>query len=460
MNTLNRIKNLNKNFEKLMLEQTSKNMFSNTKGILENFNNFITNNKVILYGLAGIALSTSVGKSLSHLVEGEQIHYDSSLSQDINQTNMIKNKNYNDNLPELTTDTVNTVMNLKEAKTFKNPFWENNVVTISPSINSLPNYGENFDLKTKEHFDVNINNSLYLIDHDTNTITWNNDIVNEQKENMKHPNLYIEQIIYHEAAHAAFTQVSKYTENHKNTQQREMEADVASMLLIGVKYKSLETFNNVIDDGIQLRSYVFKADSNHNSVYALLELKQLVNNNPEILKLKVNDIAYFSNQIVSQIMNKNFDLTPQVENFKNSILSSNEQIKLDIKKENVNVIQYLSDALLSEKKTNISVDKLKTFSDARLDKFSNMLKNSLEKTNQNTYSALVYYKNDMNFDKTINELNNYIQTNSKIDTQLIQDIKKRSIENEFEFDFSKIKDIHLKQIAEKTNNQLKSKLTL
>lgn len=232
---------------------------------------------------------------------------------------------------------------------------------------------------------------------------------------------------------------------------------MASMLMIGVKYQSLETFNKAMDDGIKFRSYIFEqGDSEHNTLYALIELKNIVNDHPELLKMPTNEIVYFANNLVTQISSKTFSLDADEQDFKNNELADSFHITDNMKNNNINYTKYLTQNFLAKKGMNSDLDSLKNMNERRLNKVAEGVKGVNQTIDHNSYSALVYFKEGQQFDKAIEKLSDMAKHDSKVDASFINDTLKRVKLQDLDFDFSKIKTIQDKRIASEAENYIKT----
>src|SRR5690606_6882914 len=123
-------------------------------------------------------------------------------------------------------------------------------------------------------------------------------------------------------------------------------------------------------------------DSNHNTLYSLIELKNLVNNNPELLNLKKDDIVEFSFQLKEQISQNDFSNMLRDKLSESGFDYSKEGILNDIKSgNNIELMDIVAkDILWGNKKIS---DVKAEFTEERLEKLADRIESGMFKaTNQ------------------------------------------------------------------------------
>lgn len=444
------------------------NNFKHTKGLLTNFGDYIEENKTFLYGLAGITLFGAVNKSAVEVFN--YLKEDSSYTQQIEQINnngidiynKIKefnkasnynhstiNVNYKKDLQEINFNEIEKLYETTDKVVeYKNPFWKNNTFKLVIDNESFPHFlGE---IKPNERIDRVDNESMLLMDRGENTITLDiKDIEYMAKEGgVSNLPLFKKFVLYHEAAHGSKDQLY-HNGKTMDLIDREINSDLSALMMIGVETKDLQVFNEATQDLINFRSGAVKhSDYTHNTVYSIMELKNAINNNPNLLNLKKDDIVEFSNQFQDQI--KQHDFSNKIKNTLDSsgIDYTKEGILKNIKEgNNISVLDVVAKEFLWNNKRIADVKD--EFSEERLDRLARRLENDMFRNpNQAKLSEMVYYSKGMDKNEMIKNLELAIKEDSAINPEFIKMIDSKIKIDELDMDFKSLQQVRLQIIAE------------
>lgn len=381
MKNFNEIKKLNEDFKENI---ESNNYFKHTKGLLENFGNYLSNNKTIFYGLLGATVFNIAAQSILPVVkeynqtEISQIYKgDSSglnLQEDLN--NFIKESNLGNELSNigftkkssvdiLNEDVSKQIVNMKDGESIfvRNPFWENSVVEVKVNNNLESHMAENHGVQHQ----MNHENVKIMMDYSTPVINFNNVHLNMFLENFaesKTPEQSLDMakyVLYHEAAHATRRQsvnIDQAAAEKMEHIELEMHSDVASLMLIGSESKDLSRFNYATDMVIKMRISNLDYISDHNTTYGLMELKQIVNKNPELLNIKASDISEFSYMFTKKIANAEFNADSDVQEMLSVMPKTSQELLEKVNNnEDMNYINYYAGKLYNKGTNGFKIEK-------------------------------------------------------------------------------------------------------
>lgn len=295
--------------------------FSISKDILFDFKNII-NYKIFLSTAFLISFS-------SNTVLAVELDKEALKSKILSQS--IEHVDYKNN--KFMTITENNIHSFKRLENIliQNPFLPKVVVNITKNEKELINRSKYFSEKKGSRYLLNKENETNIvknIDHfkhlvfiDENQIKSFENVFKIENKNHVYP-----LFLLHELAHGSFEQGSYSSLNYSKFGQiqSEIHSDVAAILMY-LKISKLNKHESIslIDDLINFRlnNTIYLNDWKHDSTFALLEIKNQINEN--IIKfneLNTTDISAYSSQITRDIYKKNYS-----KEFKNIL--DNERIK-------------------------------------------------------------------------------------------------------------------------------------
>jgi len=295
--------------------------FSISKDILFDFKNII-NYKIFLSTAFLISFS-------SNTVLAVELDKEALKSKILSQS--IEHVDYKNN--KFMTITENNIHSFKRLDNIliQNPFLPKVVVNITKNEKELINRSKYFSEKKGSRYLLNKENETNIvknIDHfkhlvfiDENQIKSFENVFKIENKNHVYP-----LFLLHELAHGSFEQGSYSSLNYSKFGQiqSEIHSDVAAILMY-LKISKLNKHESIslIDDLINFRlnNTIYLNDWKHDSTFALLEIKNQINEN--IIKfneLNTTDISAYSSQITRDIYKKNYS-----KEFKNIL--DNERIK-------------------------------------------------------------------------------------------------------------------------------------
>lgn len=373
--------------------------------------------------------------------------------------NTIQNHRYAGQvIHKLNADSIKNLKNDPEGSVtvFENPFWKGNVVEIESSnyyMNKFvfSNYYLINDIK------VNADNSLLLAENSEQKLYYNHQDVNEFASYSETTNteLMTKYVVYHEAAHGAFRQA--YTLGRdSNVLKNEVHSDISSLTMIGVESKSLAEFNEAVDMVMQMRVKSLKeGDYGHNDSYAISELKKVINDNPDLLKMKVDDISEFSYILTDTLFKENVKKNNADLLEKMGISLDQKSIFNDLKAyRNLDLYDAVGVKITSQYMFRTS-EMIKEGMDSRIDKFAGRIAKTLDNQMQfDTVSTLVFRDNGGNVAKTTQAIHDRVEKNPIISKSVIDPIKQKVHIDGLEYDLSKVNDIRLSQIAKESQTYI------
>jgi hypothetical protein len=480
MNRFHKLQNIKETFDDKLYQTDD---FKITKGLLYNFGAYIEANKGILYDLLGASLFNMATNSMpvnnavttpafnnpvvisqmknkldSNLINSRGMDVYSKIEEFKKNSqlgNTIQNHRYAGQvIHKLNADSIKDLKNGAEGsvKIFENPFWKGNVVEIESSnyyMNKFvfSNYYLINDIK------VNTDNSLLLTDNSEQKLYYNHQDVNEfaRYSDTKNIELMTKYIVYHEAAHGAFRQA--YTLGRdSNVLKNEVHSDISSLTMIGVESKSLAEFNEAVDMIMQMRVKSLKdGDYGHNDSYAISELKKVINDNPDLLKMKVEDISEFSYILTDTLFKENVKKNNADLLEKMGINLDQKSIFNDLKAyRNLDLYDSVGVKITSQYMFKTS-EMIKEGMDSRIDKFAERIAKTLDNQMQfDTTSTLMFRENGGNVAKTTQAIHDRVEKNPIISKSVIDPIKQKVHIDGLEYDLSKVNDIRLNQIAKES----------
>lgn len=457
--------------------------FKITKGLLYNFGSYLEQNKGVLYGLLGasifniatnampiknvvtapafnnpVVIEQMKNKLDSNLINSRGMDVYSKIEEfkkHVQLGNTIQNHRYDGQvIHKLNSDSIKDLKNeaAGSVNVFENPFWKGNVVEIEAS-----NYYMNKFVFSNYYMvngiKVNTDNSLLLTNNSEQKLYYNNQDVNDfaRYSGTTNIELMTKYIVYHEAAHGAFRQA--YTLGiDPNVLKNEVHSDISSLTMIGVESKSLAEFNEAVDMVMQMRVKSLKdGDYGHNDSYAISELKKVINDNPDLLRMKVDDISEFSYILTDTLFKENVKKNNVELLEKMGIHLDQKSIFNDLKAYR-NLDLYDS---VGVKITGQYMFRSKTMIeegiDSRIENFAARVTKTFDNHMQfDTTSTLMFRDNGGNVVKTTQAIHDSVEKNPIISKTVIDPIKQKVHIDGLEYDLSKVNDIRLKQIAKET----------
>ena len=295
--------------------------FSISKDILFDFKNII-NYKIFLSTAFLISFS-------SNTVLAVELDKEALKSKILSQS--IEHVDYKNN--KFMTITENNIHSFKRLDNIliQNPFLPKVVVNITKNEKKLINRSKYFSEKKGSRYLLNKENETNIvknIDHFKHLVFIDENQINsfENVFKIENKNHVYPLFLLHELAHGSFEQGSYSSLNYSKFGQiqSEIHSDVAAILMY-LKISKLNKNESIslIDDLINFRlnNTIYLNDWKHDSTFALLEIKNQINEN--IIKfneLNTTDISAYSSQITRDIYKKNYS-----KEFKNIL--DNERIK-------------------------------------------------------------------------------------------------------------------------------------
>lgn len=498
MSNIENIRELkNKSLESLI----ELNGFETTKGLLSNFSDFIDKNKSVVYALAGVSLALSATKTLNvddltNMMSNYEIsqNFENSnnsgidfstalkdFQTEVNVGNSIVNNNYlqHQNASSLNDAEILKMASMKDGETifFKNPFMNNNVIglKINNSYGSFldeKNIGPDFQV-TEHNHSMFVNNSEVMINY--NNVyqeTFMNDFANATKETERLD--LIKYVIYHEAAHSVKRQSANLdTSAVSGVEHRtlEMQSDIAALMLIGKEAKDLSRFNYAIDTIISSRISNLDEISDHNTAYGLIELKKVVNENPNMLNMQQEDIAEFSYRFTNEMEKLSFEDNPVVHNVKSNLSFEKDNIVEKLKSgEDVSHINYYFSKLYNKGLNGIdAVEFINKSHPSRIERTMDRVSDHYNKeARHDDVVGLTYLNNKIKHSEspwyvamheTKKDLEKMVDLNPRINKEFINMINSKIKIDEINYDFSSLNNFKLEKMSKDSVNYInKSKL--
>jgi hypothetical protein len=458
--------------------------FKITKGLLYDFGSYLEQNKGVLYGLLGASIfniaanalpvnNTATAPTFNNPVVIEQMKnkLDSNLinrrGMDVYSKiesfkaaaqlgNTIQNHKYiGHEIHELNAD---TIKGLKDdvagtVKVFENPFWKGNYI----EINVTKDQSNQFVFPNPYAFEATSKNSLLLVDNSEQKLYYNNQQAIEYAKYSGTTNidLMTKYIVYHESAHASFRQAFRLGSD-MDLLKGEVHSDITALTMIGVESRSLTEFNEAADMLMQLRVKSLEAgDYGHNDSYAISELKKVINENPDLLKMKVTDIAEFSYILTDTLFKENVKQNNLQLLERLGITLDRKSIFNDLKA-NRNLDLYDS---VGVKLTNNYGFRSETITmsgiDSRIENFAKKIEKEMKDHMQfDAVSTLMFRDNGGDVGRTTKAIHNNVKTHPIISQAVIDPIKQKVHIDGLEYDLSKVNDIRLQQIAKESQTYI------
>lgn len=353
MSKFNIIKKLKDNFQENLND--FKNMFKESKSALINFDNYMSNSPKLVIGLstAGIIAVGALGyDTFKHEFEDKVSldMYQPSVADVKLRTNQmtseflrvpaesatIKNIKYSDETYSLNNAT-GEFIKLSQPDSphiYKNPFWTNNIITVY----NQPNEESHYQPENLNNAAIDISNHIIYMDY--NQI---NNIGRQLGVTEENQYLLDSYALYHEAAHASYSQSIPYSGQLTNSIENELKSDISALVMIGHERKA--DFDYLIDKVIQFRisnlsAYGDMEGYSHNATYGLIELKKAVNTNPIILDMAPENISQFSDMFVKELKSVNLSQHHE-KSLKDIYFKSSQDIRKEIN-DNKNASMYSS----------------------------------------------------------------------------------------------------------------------
>lgn len=496
MSNFNKINNIKSDFQNNLETST---MFKTTKGLLSSFGEFINNHKSMLYGLIGASvLNVALGSIQNANATPTSSEITRDYTSDYTQLNIAKQiVEFNKNIEmgnnvhqlkaiktqgvDLNEETLRQITQLEFGTSIevKNPFWENTVLNVINNTGSV--FGFKSDVKGNflnplergVEFQVTHENAHLLVDSSTNAISVDFEELNMFLDNFANVkgqsrDDLIRFMIYHEAAHASARQ--SYQINPEQARGidisgSEMHSDIAALTLIGVETKSMDRFNAAIDMIIKTRVFTSISDSDHNTVYPLIELKKAINENPELLNMKKSDISEFSYFVTKKMLDKSFENNTEIIALRGSLSKNMDQILSDMKNgNNSEAINYYAGKVLNKGVEGFNIQEFKEKQpERRWETLAYRISDNLHKHADYIDLASVTYKNSNEFsktntteqflkvfEKTINKLNDHANKEPVLDANAISVVKNKIKMDELNYDYTKVMEM-TKNLKDKDN---------
>lgn len=477
MDSFQKLRNIKETFDDRLYQTDD---FKNTKGLLYDFGSYFEHNKGVLYGLLGASIfniasnaisvnSTPIPVTFNNPVAIEQMKnkLDSNL---INRRGMdvyakiesfkaaaklgntIQNHSYiGHEIHQLNSDTINALKDdvAGTVRVFENPFWQGNFV----EINVTKDHSNQFMFPDSYQFEANSKNSLLLVDNNQQKLYYNNqksiDLANYSETS--NTDLMTKYIVYHEAAHASFRQAYRLGSD-ADVLKGEVHSDITALTMIGVESKSLNEFNEAADMLMKMRvKSLEQGDYGHNDSYAISELRKVINENPDLLKMKISDISEFSYILTDTLFKENVKQNNLELLDRLGITLDRRSIFNDLKaNRNLDLYDSVGVKLTSNynfRSESITIDGI----DSRIENFAKKIESEMKDHMQfDAVSTLMFRDNGGDVSRTTNAIHDNVKTHPIISQAVIDPIKQKVHIDGLEYDLSKVNDIRLQQIAKES----------
>lgn len=459
-------------------------------GLLQNFAKTFVEHKGLLLALSAVSLMGSVKNISMNTVPQEPVSYQSTISEYQNYksgleiSNKFVNSNYKEDLKKLDYEAIKDIMGdhkMDMQYVFKNPYTNRNIISLE--IKQKTEIGSYASVEHGIPAKLSLHNSLLVMDHDSHNVVIVPSQLKAIKDDLKlksSQDVINAYVINHEMAHTTVRQSPRY-DGYTVEKDKEAHSDISSIILtskqIGEQASktdkthtslnrnvALETFNTLVDDVIVFRVSGLHVDNkladafDHNSVYPLLELKNAVNNNPELLTMKSNNITEFSYNLLSNISQKEYREMMHTNLEKRGIDINKESVLQELKankpspvvKNNfAHVVQVESDKSMPEYVAKTP--------EVRLGKIANKI--AYEINNPLNYNQMIenlfLSSNKADHSELVKDLYKQVQEKSNLDESFIKVAKQ-----EIYFDslsFANNEDARTQEITQSANNYLKNK---
>lgn len=480
MSNINKIKELHNNFEENV--KISEN-FEHTKGLLQDFGSYLNKHKQMFYLLLGATAMNIAAQVAEPIIKQHQASefsqiYKSDASEltleesllnfkkEVDIGNTVVNSRYlqHQNAQVMNEDVVREIMDMKVGETIfvKNPFWTNSVVEIKidnevESMMYASNHGSH------QH-QINEFNASMIVDHTNPVIKFNTDNMKQYLENFVGAKTeqqkvdYTKFILYHEAAHATRRQSehldSKAYQNI-TVLKKEIQADTSAMMMLGHESKDIKDFNEKIDMIIKTRLTVLTYDSDHNTTYAMIELKNAINNNPELLNMNPSNYTEFSHMFSEKISQANFNNEPVVKTMLDAIPKDKESMWNEAKEgKNMEYMNYYAGKLYNK---GLYAFNLKRFLEPGFEHRASRIFDNVEATinkdiKHDDFVAFTFMKNKKEMDsgaitadqflsKMQDELTKKVESNPVITKDIVSMLKTKIKMDEMDYNVEDIQNL-------------------
>lgn len=479
MNAFDKINSLKENFEENIKDV---NNFNSSKGLLKDFGNYLEKNKGLLIGLIGIAL-VNIGSQASapiinqiksseitQMQNIDEISYDNALKDfqnNVDLNNGIVNKSFiKQNISKEINETeIENMLSMNSGDNLflKNPFAKNQTLEIKITDQGNSHLQEESNLKG---FQISNENVGVFIDDAEQSISFNVKDFEQfaynfaEVKNDKEKLDFAKYIVYHEAAHATRRQTAHV--DHKTTSQLrhveiEMHSDISALLMIAKENQNIKDFNRVIDVVIKSNIVQLDSASDHNTGYGLIELKKVMNENPELMQMKKEDISEFAYRFVKEVQNIDFTSHPVVMEMKKEMDKETDLIMEDIKNgKNLEYVNYYFSKSYNKGATGFSVEKfLENGQAKRIERqLSKATADVKKEIKYDDLVGLTYLKNFKEIEKennpmawlivaekTIKEIEKEVENNPRVSQEIVNLMKSKISIDEINYNVSDIQDL-------------------
>jgi len=341
-----------------------------------------------------------------------------------NLANAITNTKYlGQDIPQLDLAGMQHVKTMPERTPvmFKNPFWENTVIEIENTSIGSRFYHSPLRVDADVHSaTVLSNNTTQRLLLDFKEIEAIADFIGVPSQDR---DLILKYTVYHEAAHGSFHQSHEFNKTSQIDNREvdvESHADMAAVMMISSESKDIHAFNKIVDYAIKFRMKRMETDISHNSTYALAELKQLVNKNPELLNMKQSDIATFTAKIADQVKYHKFSAN-ELSNLKDYGVDFSKSKILDDFNNNRNDTLYQSMSEFMSPSFNIK--KIQSMPEEVRDRKFNgaaaRFSAEFEKSaRHDVITSMINAHNNWDLAKSAKDLNEYVKNHSILDQSM------------------------------------------
>lgn len=447
-----------------------------SKGLLENFAKTFSEHKGLLLAMSAVSLLGNFKNINFEKVTPEtSMHQEFDLSgykdykEGLEISNNFTNVNYKANIKKLDIDSIHTILDQKENSkdyVFTNPYTEKNIITLK--IEKEDPNGSHTVLNDGKPVPLNLTNSLLMMDHSKHDII----IDTSQLKSIKNLGFSSSQetinsyVVMHEIAHTTFRQSPAYDSKY-SLQDRETHADLSSIIFVSKHSANpLKTFNELSDDILHFRYMGLtlddkSSDITHNSVYPVLELKNAINNNPQLLNMKDTSITEFSHKLTENLSKKDYSFMTDSYFKKSGIELSEDSILKDLRSnEPSSLVRRGVDKIFDSGNSTEKVTKLIQGSpESRANKIAQRIKSDLDgpQTYTNMIENIFLSSKKEDFKNIVDNLYKDVQKNSNLDSSFINTVKQDIYFDSLDFS-SNIKDTRLENLTNSANSYLTNKI--
>lgn len=488
MSKFNIINKLKDNFQENL--NGFKNMFKESKSALRDFDEYMSNSPKLVLGIAATSIM-AVGALAYDTFKYEfekkvELDMYKSVADVKFRTNQItddflrvpveaatiRNIKYSENAYALNNAT-NEVIKLSQPDQphiFKNPFWANNII----SVYNRPNADSKYHPEPLRNTAVDRSNHIIDMDYNQTQI-----IAKKMKVPEDNQYLVDTYVLFHEAAHASYSQSIPYAGKTTNSIDNELKSDISSLTLIGHNRK--EDFDYLIDKVIKLRIESVSPNGNmegysHNTGYGLIELKKAIQKNPLILDIEPENISQFSDMFVKEL--KSINLSTHHENsLKEMKYPTPKEVEHDIYYENKNsmyssiIYHQIYEGMENNKYNRLKLPPLSESyaTSDQIEKASVDISNRLKTHLRYDTLTSIVLENSKNADEAIKKLKDMVDTKPALKNDFITAIAKGNLiyMDELKVNIEPVKKVEeeaqkekIRQLEQKNENALKRKVEL